>query len=795
DGVGTATSGGATAIVPPVAEHVAERTAVGDTAKSRATAVAATAAIEPATATATASPGRDGAGTSTSTDSTARFLRRNHRSLPHIVEVAQRIINQRQLPAVANAALQQQLQQPLEPFTILEAVRDPRAGAAVAVVTTGNGRQEAAWVAEQIKRIVAASHGSVRLQDVAVLYRLNRQARIVEEALQAAGVPYTLPKSSPFWSADQVRDVAAFLRVAANPLESSGALLAQVLTRPRRGIDASSAVLARLKRYGRAGGRTSGQLLFGDMVAAPSAASWGPLELLYPGQPPLDVSRGLPSWLYDAVRDALELLMPPPKDHALCPPGGEEGARGGGDGSREEGRYCPLDPSSLQRKLAFTDLHPDDPPWMLIVDNEAFPAPLAPPPPPELCHALGLHPGEPEYDGVVFLRDLVVLLNVASASGYGPEDILEMVIRATGYETWLEMEHGDRKDLSKELLRLAEFREAARQYDFAREEMLLAARTARASETKSSAAAHAADGMSSPPQQPPPLRVPPLQEFASCVAGLVAAAEGVRKRGETAASPPAPKPRAGSPKSVSPFPSHTSSASPSDPSSLPAVPDTSPLGTVMANAADADADADAATPASHSAGDAVQLLTLHGSKGLEFPVVFLVGCEDGLLPHVRSQEEAVRRAEEQRLMFVGVTRAMDQLYLTWAAERARNRFKLATENRQQNQLHSVDEDARDVVATAALSSPQRRAAEGAHWQQFMSPFVLRLLKDVAAEGRLVEAAPDANGCVSASGGENHGSIAPALAMAPRIGSNARPSAPLVLYHDTTGKIPLRKLLF
>ncbi|GLI65674.1 hypothetical protein VaNZ11_009279, partial [Volvox africanus] len=270
---------------------------------------------------------RTAAETSTATDSTARFLRRNHRSLPHIVEVAQRIINQRQLPAVADTSLQQH--QPLESFTVLQAVRDPRAGAAVAVVTTGNGRQEAAWVAEQIKRVVAASHGSVRLQDVAVLYRLNRQARIVEEALQAAGVPYTLPKSHPFWSAEQVRDVAAFLRMAAAPLQARGALLAQVLTRPKRGIDPSSAVLARIKRSIRQG-RTPGQLLFGDMVAAAqdrlgggqlssTAGSWGPLELLYPGQPPLDVTRGVPYWLLDAVRDALELLMPPPKDHAPCP--------------------------------------------------------------------------------------------------------------------------------------------------------------------------------------------------------------------------------------------------------------------------------------------------------------------------------------------------------------------------------------------------------------------------------------------------------------------------------------------
>ncbi|GIL61871.1 hypothetical protein Vafri_16267 [Volvox africanus] len=228
-----------TAVEPPDEEQLlTERFPVvrgcGSGGDSAAAAVAASSGTDKA-ATPEDAVTRTAAGTSTATDNTARFLRRNHRSLPHIVEVAQRIINQRQLPAVADTAKQQQQQQ--EPFTVLEAVRDPRAGAAVAVVTTGNGRQEAAWVAEQIKRVVAASRGSVRLQDVAVLYRLNRQARIVEEALQAAGVPYNLPKSHPFWSADQVRDVAAFLRMAAAPLESSGTLLAQVLTRPKRGID------------------------------------------------------------------------------------------------------------------------------------------------------------------------------------------------------------------------------------------------------------------------------------------------------------------------------------------------------------------------------------------------------------------------------------------------------------------------------------------------------------------------------------------------------------------------------
>ena len=65
----------------------------------------------------------------------------------------------------------------------------------------------------------------------------------------------------------------------------------------------------------------------------------------------------------------------------------------------------------------------------------------------------------------------------------------------------------------------------------------------------------------------------------------------------------------------------------------------------------------------------VTLMTLHNAKGLEYPVVFIAGCEDGVFPHSRTVEEGGLE-EERRLFYVGVTRAMRSLYLTYARRRA-----------------------------------------------------------------------------------------------------------------------------
>lgn len=62
----------------------------------------------------------------------------------------------------------------------------------------------------------------------------------------------------------------------------------------------------------------------------------------------------------------------------------------------------------------------------------------------------------------------------------------------------------------------------------------------------------------------------------------------------------------------------------------------------------------------------VTLMTLHASKGLEFPIVFLAGCDEGIFPSARCSNSLSELEEERRLMYVGVTRAETKLYLTTA---------------------------------------------------------------------------------------------------------------------------------
>ena len=70
--------------------------------------------------------------------------------------------------------------------------------------------------------------------------------------------------------------------------------------------------------------------------------------------------------------------------------------------------------------------------------------------------------------------------------------------------------------------------------------------------------------------------------------------------------------------------------------------------------------------------DAVTLMTMHNAKGLEFPVVFITGLEDGLFPLARAYDDPAQLEEERRLFYVGITRAEEKLYLLHAEQRMRN---------------------------------------------------------------------------------------------------------------------------
>lgn len=79
--------------------------------------------------------------------------------------------------------------------------------------------------------------------------------------------------------------------------------------------------------------------------------------------------------------------------------------------------------------------------------------------------------------------------------------------------------------------------------------------------------------------------------------------------------------------------------------------------------------ADADEIPEHGAG-VVTLMTLHTAKGLEFPVVFVTGWEDGMFPHMRALDNPTELSEERRLAYVGITRARQRLYVSWAIVRS-----------------------------------------------------------------------------------------------------------------------------
>ena len=97
-------------------------------------------------------------------------------------------------------------------------------------------------------------------------------------------------------------------------------------------------------------------------------------------------------------------------------------------------------------------------------------------------------------------------------------------------------------------------------------------------------------------------------------------------------------------------------------------------------------------------------MTLHNAKGLEYPVVFMIGCEEGVFPHSRSIDEG-NLEEERRLCYVGITRAREQLYMTYA--RTRSLFGARSYNMPSRFLDELPAELTDAEEAAADRRPGR----------------------------------------------------------------------------------------
>ena len=104
---------------------------------------------------------------------------------------------------------------------------------------------------------------------------------------------------------------------------------------------------------------------------------------------------------------------------------------------------------------------------------------------------------------------------------------------------------------------------------------------------------------------------------------------------------------------------------------------------------------DSMTKADKGQRKAVTLMTLHASKGLEFKVVFMIGMEEGLFPHSRSMMDKHELEEERRLCYVGMTRAKEDLWLSYA--RKRLYFGMRSSNATSRFLGDIEEDLFEVV--------------------------------------------------------------------------------------------------
>ncbi len=118
--------------------------------------------------------------------------------------------------------------------------------------------------------------------------------------------------------------------------------------------------------------------------------------------------------------------------------------------------------------------------------------------------------------------------------------------------------------------------------------------------------------------------------------------------------------------------------------------------------------------------NAVTLMTLHSAKGLEFSVVFIVGLEEGLFPLSRSSSDPLELEEERRLFYVGATRAMNSLYLSWA--RSRKRYGGINRSYTSRFIKELDESFIDVANLRSGSVSSRRSFTPELYSQSMPDY-------------------------------------------------------------------------
>jgi DNA helicase-2/ATP-dependent DNA helicase PcrA len=132
--------------------------------------------------------------------------------------------------------------------------------------------------------------------------------------------------------------------------------------------------------------------------------------------------------------------------------------------------------------------------------------------------------------------------------------------------------------------------------------------------------------------------------------------------------------------------------------------------------------------------DRVSLMTVHSAKGLEFPIVFLVGMEERIFPHASSSRDEAGLEEERRLCYVAMTRAMEHLFLTCAAERFR--YGDRTYQTPSRFLTEIPEELIETLGTAGRGGRSRAGAQsgGRSGGGDSSHFDYSYAQDDAAEG-------------------------------------------------------------